>query len=557
MKRSSISRRSTRSVDEVVLGYMEALDTPKSLAVWLCYKHDQAALLSLSIDPSMYLNQESFHRDYLAIKFLSKYDGLDTGVDKKQVAQDAFTAFEATCSASNRRLIKFQPSGDVAAVIRSAVEKIEKLLPRVDATLLDRVTEQAQFGPGVTSSCKGKWLSPFEKIPSLGHITPRLQSVLGHLANASGAPSILDNLSEIRGNAIAFVPKNSKTDRTIAIEPHINSFFQRGVGIELRSLLRKWKVNLHDQSKNQVLAREGSISGRFATIDLSGASDTVSIEIVRTLLPDDWVALLECLRSPEYQLGGEWHRYAKHSSMGNGYTFELETLIFSSLLLGVYTYLGIKSDWVVYGDDIVIDSSAVSLFQEVLQFCGFIPNESKTFVTGPFRESCGADWFNGHQVTPFYFKKSGDAVQLVTFANWLRVESPPWLKIGELWKKIFFLVPREWATKGPLGSALLNFVVNWWEVDPTAQILWRRPFGPVIGIRCSGLHFSPTVRKVSDSESALLGSLYLLSKRPGALGLLEEVSLRPYERSSTAREMGRWVRRSFIFTDEWPTVRVV
>lgn len=554
-----------RSIDEVVLAYLEAIDSPKALSVWLCYKYDQPELLRLTIDPLDYADRVSFHKDYLAIKFLSKYDSLAAGVDRPAVALDAFSHFERLADESNRRLIKFQPSGDVSAVFRCAVEKIGSLLPPVDSTVIEEVTSLSQFGPGVTSSCKGKWLSPFEKIPARGDITPRLRRVLEPLANALGAPSILENLSEIRGNTVATVPKNSKTDRTIAVEPHINSFFQRGVGIFLRSSLRKWKVNLHDQTKNQDLARIGSETGAYATIDLSGASDTVSVEIVRSLLPDDWVQLLECLRSPEYQLRGEWHRYAKHSSMGNGYTFELETLIFSALLLGTYTYLGIRSDWAVYGDDIVIDTRAVRLFEEVLQFAGFVPNTSKTFTSSYFRESCGSDWWDGTQVTPFYFKKGGDVVQLISFANWLRAESPPWLPISKVWKAAYFLTPRAWANRGPRGSDYLNFWVNWWEVDPSAQILWRRPYGPVIGIKAAGMHFTSSTRAIGDTDSAVKGSLYLLSKRPGspvwkhtgALDVVRGAEIRPYERLSTARELGRWVRRSFVFTDEWPMVRVI
>jgi hypothetical protein len=92
--------------------------------------------------------------------------------------------------------------------------------------------------------------------------------------------------------------------------------------------------------------------------------------------------------------------------MGNGYTFELETLIFLSLALAYAHIHGEEVDRItVYGDDIIVPSTMASGFCGLLQELGFTPNSKKSYWTGPFRESCGKHYFSGYEITPFYVKK--------------------------------------------------------------------------------------------------------------------------------------------------------
>lgn len=94
-------------------------------------------------------------------------------------------------------------------------------------------------------------------------------------------------------------------------------------------------------------------------------------------------------------------KYHKFSSMGNGCTFALETLIFASLLHAVGSKIGL-----VYGDDITIETELAPALFRLLKFLGFVPNEEKSYTSGPFRESCGKDFFEGHDVTPFYLRST-------------------------------------------------------------------------------------------------------------------------------------------------------
>jgi hypothetical protein len=202
-------------------------------------------------------------------------------------------------------------------------------------------------------------------------------------------------------NRVEFVPKNWKTHRTIAMEPEGNLPFQLSFDSWCKERLRSHGIDLRNQSLNQDLARQGSMDGSLATVDLSAASDTVSLNTVAFLLPEDWFQFLTDIRTPGYRIGreGELRQYHKFSSMGNGTTFALETLIFASACYAV----GSKS-FTAYGDDIIIETGLYSRLVQVLELFGFSTNEDKSFHAGPFRESCGYDTWEGVNITPFYLR---------------------------------------------------------------------------------------------------------------------------------------------------------
>jgi hypothetical protein len=213
-------------------------------------------------------------------------------------------------------------------------------------------------------------------------------------------------------------------ERTIAVEPLLNGFVQKGVDLFFRKRLKRVGIDLSDQSRNQELAREGSLKGEidpFVTIDLSSASDSLSTEVCRYLLPPDWFDFLNQIRSRRYRLVGEEFTYHKFVSMGNGFCFPLETLIFASLCKTVYDEASLRHDFSVYGDDIIVRQSVAVRLLELLKVCGFRVNRKKTFLTGPFRESCGADWYEGKDVRPVTLDYAFDSVEnIFKFCNLAR-----------------------------------------------------------------------------------------------------------------------------------------
>lgn len=208
-------------------------------------------------------------------------------------------------------------------------------------------------------------------------------------------------------NKIALVPKTAKVHRTIAVEPLLNGYLQKGTDVFLRRRLFRFGIDLKDQSRNQELARQGSFpcEDPYATIDLSEASDSISFELVKDLLPPDWFHFLNAIRSPSFMMDEVVRPYQKFCSMGNGFCFPLETLIFASVCEAIYDRHNRPADYSVYGDDIIVRSSLAYEVLKTLRFLGFRHNPDKTFIEGPFRESCGADWYLGEDVRPVTMKE--------------------------------------------------------------------------------------------------------------------------------------------------------
>lgn len=359
-----------------------------------------------------------FASDYLICEIFSKFDDGKSSTEKVQAALSKFLASEEQCRQTNERLrnimasSEYFHSGSVQSLLWSAARKIQGVLGPL---CWDEAAVHFDFGPGATTRLPRVRSSKVQKFSG------RPDTTVGNAALANAAimqysPLWTEGLlweeesgycNLVPGNRITTVPKNYKTDRCIAIEPCMNMFIQKGLGGVIRSRLRKVGVNLNDQSLNQDLAAIGSKFENLATIDLSSASDTVSHEIVRQLLPPDWLCALEQCRSFKGVLpSGETIVYQKFSSMGNGYTFELESLIFWALCSAVIDYLKLKDTRIaVYGDDIIVPSAAVPLVIETLSVCGFSTNLKKTHTSGPFRESCGKHFISGVECTPFYVRR--------------------------------------------------------------------------------------------------------------------------------------------------------
>lgn len=252
-------------------------------------------------------------------------------------------------------------------------------------------------------------------------------------------------------NKIVTVPKTTLVDRTIAVEPLLNGYLQKGIDNYMRRLLKRVGVDLSDQSRNQLLAKAGSHSGQndpFVTIDLSLASDSVSSGLVRALLPPDWYHFLDAIRSPAFKLPGSdlAVRYEKFVSMGNGFCFPLETLIFAS----VCSLYSKPADFSVYGDDIVVRQSVAGRVIKTLWALGFRHNPDKTFLQGDFRESCGADWFAGVEIRPLTLDYEFDSLNsLIKFHN-MSLSKPFWsLFFAEVREFIRDLVPLELRLQRP------------------------------------------------------------------------------------------------------------
>jgi hypothetical protein len=345
---------------------------------------------------------------------MSKFDDGDPSSDERKTrkALEKFFEAEAHCARTNHRFAKYflghRPDDPgVARVICNAREKIWRLFENVPINDLVRDSTFTNGGsvklPRACGSSVHKYSSALETTVTNQHALSQICTAIP-LWEASLAQG--PGINVVPGNKLTCVPKNYKVHRVIAGEPSGNMYIQKGIHAFLRRKLREVGIDLSNQVTNQDWARFGSVTGAVATIDMSMASDTVSKTVVEWFVPEDLLLALETVRSPVGQFAdGTKVLYRKFSSMGNATTFEVETLLFWALATAACDVSGADRHFVgVYGDDVIIPTRAVPLFLSSLEECGFIPNKSKTFVSGPFRESCGKHYLNGEDVSPFYIR---------------------------------------------------------------------------------------------------------------------------------------------------------
>lgn len=399
---------------------------PSSALARLAPKLSDREIVELKVDPAQYSSSDAFRVDYLLVSYLSKYKGLKTGIDTEAVALRKFREAEEKCKKTNVRLRSGQP-----VIVDPILHRAQRLIARLLGPLnLRQLAGGERWGPGATTDLRRKEAYLDQKLEKLPISVTReclpafrccVQDdlhwsyvVLGQFPE--GPYSLLDSVFLIEdGSRVVTVPKNAKTDRTISIEPRGNMFMQKSVGRFIRKRLKSVGVDLDDQSWNQKLAAIGAQFG-FATIDLSMASDSVTIELVAQLLPLEWYFYLDLLRSQRYIDDTGVHRFEKFSSMGNGFTFELESLIFWALVRA--TCDDNEATIAVYGDDLIVPSEHAWPLITVLAYCGFDVNDDKSFIEGPFRESCGRHFFDGVDVTPVYQKEVVDSLEEhVRFVN--------------------------------------------------------------------------------------------------------------------------------------------
>jgi len=417
------------------LAYSHALEAgiySERLTAWI-HRCQFKELCEFEVDYSLDgLTPYSVRNARQAVAFFSKLRHLNIGVDREETGMSKFLEAELLCRETNQRF-RMRRDGSlgfpsrVEAVLHRSRRKIARVLKAVpvlaDLTL--------RFGPGSTrktrkadASIRRKSSEGVTCSEELFPVIKELLRELPHLSSENATVTRVDEagdewdtvLVEIHTSLLCFVFKNALTFRLIGIEPLMNLIYQLGYGIVMAKRLAAFGQDIRDQSVNQRRARIGSLTGALATLDLSSASDTVALELVYDQLPLDWAHVLARGRSGKIELpNGSIVIQEKFSAMGNGYTFPLETLIFWALASSCCSE---EDDVSVYGDDIIVPSDRFSDVVEVLRYAGFNVNPKKSFASGPFRESCGHDYFEGIDVRPYYQKEWVSGQSLFVLHNW-------------------------------------------------------------------------------------------------------------------------------------------
>lgn len=556
--------------DRAIYSILEGLNSPRSLAVWLLYSNNEhQQLVDLEITPETYLDTHAlgrrvwggpisefsrdalrFRDDYSATCLLSKAEFLSLDVNPVDAAMKKFFQAEADCRCTNKRLSVYAsrtiPLPQFERMLSSMRRTIDSILGEFDPV---EWFESCSWGPGATFNKGGKDTGPANKFQNESGITTELYQLVEPLI-AAWSPLWGERLAERKycftpGNKVTTVKKNAKTDRVIAIEPGLNVFFQLGIGRMIsRRLLRHAGIDLSTQERNGLLAFYASLSSLLATVDFSSASDMISRWAAKLLLPPRWYEVMEACRSRHsYVDYGKqdpyWIELEKFSSMGNGFTFPLQALLFFAAAIASvevenlhFTDFGvipkaeehrISSEYVgVFGDDVVLPTAAYKTFTEWCSFLGFSINKSKSFSTGWFRESCGTHYFRGLDVKPLYIKKRlGGLLSVFRLANAVRRLSHRRnrcygcdTRLRRSWLFLFGSVPKNYRFRISEGFGDGGFVDNF-----DASVPWPNRPRPVSGSNpgCEGFFTRAVVetplKRSSESIGLYLSKLFSSSER--------------------------------------------
>lgn len=299
--------------------------------------------------------------------------------------------------------------------------------PLVNAKLED-VLEQYRpsNGPGSVhvSDKFAKYAAPELKMAS-GSITGTFRDDQKPFAGFFKAyPSSRESLKAVKEwklSQVLFVPKDSRGPRVISKEPMFLLKMQMCFlkwSTEALEKVTKNRINFKDQTKNRELAQQASVDRKNATMDLKEASDRIRYSVARTIYGNSPVFyyFLTKARSTHSVIktakSVRTVQLTKLSGMGSGLTFPILALtIHIAVCTRIAKRHGIPYEEAmslvyVYGDDLIVPTKYVDCVYYALEAVGLALNASKSFVKGPFRESCGGDYLNGKEVSPLRLKLS-------------------------------------------------------------------------------------------------------------------------------------------------------
>lgn len=273
----------------------------------------------------------------------------------------------------------------------------------------------------------------------------------------------------VDGSRFSSVRKDNTKDRPIDLQPLCNMLVQRRIGNGIRETLKRFfGIDLNTLAeKHKCLI----VDPAYATLDLKNASDSVTVKLCEFLFPKWFFKLL--MESRTYMtlgLDGHYHVLNKISSMGNGFTFELMSLILHAV--------GVQYDggFSVFGDDIIIRNEFATDLIKDLESAYFIVNKEKSFISSPFRESCGGNYLDGYGYIESY-----DFEYPVTLLDCAAIHNKCYLlgKHYPTFKRLYALLHRVTppALRGPIPSITKGLYGRArYESDLKVDYFWTEKF---------------------------------------------------------------------------------
>lgn len=449
-----------------------AINTPFSLYIHLCLIYGYTEIRSPSVHD--YCCAEDYFLDAQAYACVAKNEQLSIRSESDLVSElvESFFETEKHLEQINERfnplLVKKHPS--FVSEVRNCIRQLIGNGP--DFKLRDN---SLYLGPGSSYSIKGSLVNPFDKLQRHPSISSGALPLFRHIIHNTPIEERWSEPLVINQNFFSYVPKNFKEVRGICIENDGNVPCQKFVGSKLRTSLKRKAYDLDQQHSVHTLAvrfasysahREGKLP--LATIDLRKASQMIARNVVKELFPPIWYDLMNKTRASKTQIGNLIHENQLFSSMGNGFTFEMETILFLGILMTLphNEILRKEGDRVVgqisvFGDDIICHNDDVDLLKERLAYFGFRINTNKSYMAAdlPFRESCGSDYWDGVDVRPIYLRGNIDENNISTIygmANQVRRISrrllglcPNRSRFARIYSRICKWLPKDLRIFGP------------------------------------------------------------------------------------------------------------
>lgn len=402
----------SKTLQECRFNLLEALNTPHSVALSICYRYEQYDelynLLKRTVPlysdgSSPYENINNMRAFFQANALFSKSDDLPAIDGLEEAAIHSFFECEEANSETNKRFLLGQVSSPL--IYRTNQILIDLL---GDFSELD-YAQNLRFGPGSSSTCRGLSATLAHKLESDILCTPRSQEILDRTFRHfyQYYYRLKPIVATATSNSFLTIPKTFKERRGICIGQHGNIIGQLALGSLYRRKFKRF-VNLDRAADfHRKLVKEKW--SEIATIDLRRASQMISRRAVQAVWPEQWLSVMDDLREEYTNLYGILNYNQHYSAMGNGFTFEMESVLFYSLCKAAMQNKGLKWNYLsVFGDDIIVDKECAEVVIEALVEFGFEINQDKTFIDGPFKESCGMDTLRGHEVRPIFLRNYSD-----------------------------------------------------------------------------------------------------------------------------------------------------
>lgn len=329
-----------------------------------------------------------------------------------------------------------------------------------------------------------------------------------------GQPNELFELSqpskyEIPAKLLA-VPKTLKGPRLIASEPTALQFCQQAILGWLRdntpSPLRTC-VDFHSQLPSRELALQASKLGDLATVDLSSASDRLTLWAVERVFrkSQDLLDAINATRSIYCVDGTGSGKFSliklkKMACQGCAYTFPVQSMVYAIAAISVRLYESGYSPYPrkgrdrkvtlkaihtaarrvrVFGDDLIVPSQDVPVLAHLLVDLGLRVNASKTHHTGHFRESCGMDAYKGVDVTPLYIHSTELAPTAASVTSWIDVRNNAyhkglWALTRLLDSTLYGVFPRSIATSTVSTEGLCCLSFTFRGIPPGCKVRFNR-----------------------------------------------------------------------------------